>query len=132
MIGLDTNVLARYFVRDDAAQHQRAARLIERECRPDAPGRIALVTLCELVWVLTAGYGYARKDVARLLQGILTAADLEVEQAPLAWDAWRLYQAGKGDFADYLISLAHRKAGAAAVYSFDRKAVAEQVFKAVP
>ncbi len=132
MIGLDTNVLVRYFVRDDAAQHQRAARLIERECRADAPGRIALVTLCELVWVLSAGYGYSRPDIARLLQGILTASDLEVEQAPMAWDAWRLYQAGKVDFADYLIGLVHRKAGAAATYSFDRKAIGEKVFRAVP
>ena len=132
MIGLDTNVLVRYFVRDDAAQHQRAARLIERECRADAPGRIALVTLCELVWVLSAGYGYSRPDIARLLQGILTASDLEVEQAPMAWDAWRRYQAGKVDFADHLIGLVHRKAGAAATYSFDRKAVAEKVFAPVP
>ena len=113
MIGLDTNVLVRYFVRDDAAQHQRAARLIERECRADAPGRNALVTLCELVWVLSA-------------------ADLDVEQAPMAWDAWRLYQAGKVDFADYLIGLVHRKAGAAATYSFDRKAMGEKVFLPVP
>jgi predicted nucleic-acid-binding protein len=132
MIGLDTNVLVRYFVRDDVAQHRRAARLIERECRSDAPGRIGLITLCELVWVLSAGYGYARNDIARLLQGILTASDLEVEQAPLAWDAWRLYQAGKVDFADYLIGLGHRKAGATATYSFDRKAVGEKVFLPVP
>ena len=67
MIGLDTNVLLRYFTRDDATQHRRAAKLIERECTPDAPGQIALVTLCELVWVLSGGYGYARQDVARLL-----------------------------------------------------------------
>ena len=98
----------------------------------DAPGQIALVTLCELVWVLSGGYGYARQDVARLLQGILTASDLDVEQAPLAWDAWRLYQAGKADFADYLIGLVHRKAGAETTYSFDRKAVAEKVFAPVP
>ena len=132
MIGLDTNVLVRYFVRDDMGQHQRAARLIERECRADAPGRIALVTLCELVWVLSAGYGYARKEIAQLLQGILTASDLEVEQAPMAWDAWRLYQTGKVDFADYLIGLVHRKAGATATYSFDRRAIGEKVFLPVP
>ncbi len=132
MIGLDTNVLLRYFTRDDAAQHRRAAKLIESSCSPESPGRIALVTLCELVWVLSGGYGYARRDVARLLQGILTAADLEVEQAPLAWDAWRLYQAGKADYADYLIGLGHRKAGAEATYSFDRKAVAEKTFAPVP
>jgi len=132
MIGLDTNVLVRYFVQDDAAQHRRAARLIERECKSDTPGRIALLTLCELVWVLSSGYGYSRKEIAGLLQGILTASDLEVEQAPLAWDAWRLYQSGKVDFADYLIGLGHRKAGATATYSFDKKALKENLFQAVP
>lgn len=132
MIGLDTNVLVRYFVRDNAAQHRRASRLIEQECRTDSPGRIGLVTLCELVWVLSAGYGYDRKEIARLLQGILTASDLEVEQPSLVWEAWRLYQTGKIDFADYLIGLGHRKAGVTATYSFDRKAINEKVFLPVP
>ena len=50
----------------------------------------------------------------------------------MAWDAWRLYQAGKVDFAGYLIGLGHRKAGATATYSFDRKAVGEKVFLPVP
>ena len=39
---------------------------------------------------------------------------------------------GTSDFADYLIGAVHRKAGVSAIYSFDRKAIAEKVFAAVP
>jgi predicted nucleic-acid-binding protein len=31
MLGLDTNVLVRFLVRDDAAQYERARKLIKRE-----------------------------------------------------------------------------------------------------
>ena len=33
MIGLDTNVLVRFLVRDDEAQYERARRLIRREAQ---------------------------------------------------------------------------------------------------
>lgn len=52
MIGLDTNALVRYVVRDDAQQTAAATRLIESSCKTNDPGLIALVVLCELVWVL--------------------------------------------------------------------------------
>ena len=41
MLGLDTNVLVRYLVRDDEAQFEKASRLIKRE--------IGLAKPCSLV-----------------------------------------------------------------------------------
>lgn len=38
MIGLDTNVLVRYIVRDDPKQTAAATALIEQRCTPDSPG----------------------------------------------------------------------------------------------
>ena len=68
MTGLDTNVLLRYLLRDDAAQATRADREIERgeRCLIDA------VVLCELVWVLDAGYGFSRVEIATALERILS------------------------------------------------------------
>jgi predicted nucleic-acid-binding protein len=34
MLGVDTNVLVRFLVRDDEAQFEKASRLIKREWRP--------------------------------------------------------------------------------------------------
>ena len=64
MIGLDTNVLVRYVTQDDAEQARLAGRLLEHTLNPRNPGFVANIVLCELVWVLESGYGYAREPVA--------------------------------------------------------------------
>jgi predicted nucleic-acid-binding protein len=53
VIGLDTNILVRYIVRDDEAQTELATHLIETKCTREQPGFIALLVLIELVWVLS-------------------------------------------------------------------------------
>ena len=40
MIGLDTGVLVRYIVRDEAKQSAAATRLIESRCTADNPGLV--------------------------------------------------------------------------------------------
>lgn len=129
MIGLDTNVLVRYSVRDDPAQTAAATRLIESRCTAHDPGRVALVVLCELVWVLDRGYGYARPDIVGVLRKILGASDLQVEQSDLAWQALGLYESGKADFADYVIGLCNRMGQADVTYTFDRRTVDSDLFK---
>lgn len=52
MIGLDTNVLVRYVAQDDSEQSPKATRLIE-SLSADSPGFISIVSVVELVWVLT-------------------------------------------------------------------------------
>ena len=59
MIGLDTNVLARYVMQDDPRQSPRATRLME-SLSAEAPGFVSVVTLVELVWVLSGSYGLNR------------------------------------------------------------------------
>ena len=132
MIGLDTNVLARFFTQDDPAQSARATRLIETRCLPDDPGYISLVTLCELVWVLASGYGYCCADISRLIRGILSTSALTVEQSDRVWAALRHYEKGKADLSDYLIGLSCHEVNATPVYTFDRRAAAEALFTTVP
>jgi predicted nucleic-acid-binding protein len=55
MIGLDTNMLVRYLVRDDKKQAGIADRVIESCCTAEEPGLICLQVMCELVWVLRRG-----------------------------------------------------------------------------
>lgn len=129
MIGLDTNVLVRYIVRDDVRQAAMATRLIEAECTMEQPGHVALVVLCELVWVLERGYGYARSAIADVLRRILAADDLCVESSELAWRALNLYGGGKADFADYVIGLCNRAQSAKITYTFDRRTAGSDLFK---
>lgn len=129
MIGLDTNVLVRYVVRDDAQQTATATRLIESRCKMDDPGLVTLVVLCELVWVLDRGYGYERAAIAGVVRRILSAGDLQVERSDLAWEALNLYGRHKADFADYVIGLCNRKMKGEITYTFDRRATDCDLFK---
>jgi predicted nucleic-acid-binding protein len=56
MIGLDTNVLVRYIMQDDATQSLKAAKLME-SLTVDDPGFVSLVSVVELGWVLTNLFG---------------------------------------------------------------------------
>ncbi len=132
MIGLDTNVLVRYIVRDDLRQTAAATRLIESRCQAHDPGNVTLVVLCELVWVLDRGYGYERPAIAGVLRRMLSADDLQVERSDLAWQALSLYEKEKADFSDFVIGLSNREMKAETTYTFDRRAAGSPLFKAVP
>lgn len=133
MIGLDTNVLVRYFTQDDPVQSRRAARFIETHCTEETPGFVPLVVLCELIWVLDSGYGYAKKDIARLLRGMLSAPALLLENPDRTNRAVSLYEKGNTGFADCLIAYSCEDASAVPVYTFDKAAVkTTPLFKPVP
>jgi predicted nucleic-acid-binding protein len=122
MIGLDTNVLARYIVQDDPAQARAATTLVESGCTADDPGWVSVVVLCELVWVLERGYRYTPEQVAGVVRGLLTARDLLVEDSELAWRAMERRRSCRADFADILIGLRNTRDQAAPTYTFDRQA----------
>jgi predicted nucleic-acid-binding protein len=64
MIGLDTNVLVRYFAQGDAVQSLRATQIIEHELTEEHPGFIGLVTMVETVWVLGDVYCLSNHEIA--------------------------------------------------------------------
>lgn len=122
MIGLDTNILLRYIVRDDVAQAKAAGRLIEARCSKERPGHVSHIVLAELAWVLGCGYGYAKEEVVKVLAAILSSAELRVEEAALAWAALRAFQAGQADFTDCLIGAVNADAGCETTFTFDKRA----------
>ena len=131
MIGLDTNVLVRYIVRDDEGQAALATDLIESHCTAEDPGFVNLIVLCETVWVLARGYRYDRATVAGVVRGILGAVELEVESSEIAWQALRAFERGKADFADYVIGACNRTHHASTTYTFDTRAAAHSDFSLV-
>jgi len=119
MIGLDTNVLVRYLTQDDPEQSARASHLIETRCTRHEPGRISLVVLCELTWVLEGAYEYGKKLVVQVLEHILASRELSVENEDIARSALAAFRRGRADFADYVIVFSNRSAGCETTYSFD-------------
>lgn len=133
MIGLDTNVLVRYFTQDDPGQSRRATAFIEAQCTEDNAGFVSTVVLCELTWVLDSGYGYKRTDIARLLRGMLSAPALLLENHDRVNRAVSLYEKGVAGFPDCLIACSCDDALAVPVYTFDQAAIkTTSLFRKVP
>lgn len=122
MIGLDTNVLVRYVAQDDQRQSPKATRLIE-SLTADTPGYVGVVSVIELVWVLTGCYSLTRDEISEVLETLLRTKEIIVAQADTVWKALRLFKNGKADFADCMIEKAANEAGCSYTVTFDRDAV---------
>mgnify|MGYP006191082619 CR=1 FL=1 len=86
MIGVDTNVLVRYLVQDDATQAQIASDVIDGLSEADQ-GYVGREVLIELVWVLERAYGFSRMEIANALDGLLAAIELVIEKIiPPDWN----------------------------------------------
>jgi predicted nucleic-acid-binding protein len=121
MIGLDTNVLVRYFAQDDAVQARKATAMIE-SLTADRPGYVTQVALVEVVWVLGRAYGAERAEIAQVIETLLRTKELVVESAETVWKALRLYAGSSADFADCLIERTCHEAQCEYTATFDTKA----------
>ena len=121
MIGLDTNVLVRYVAQDDAKQSPKATRLIE-SLSVDAPGYVSIVSVVELVWVLTGCYALTKGEICEVLETLLRTKEIVVAHTDTLWKAIRLFKGGKADFADCLIERSANEAGCSHTTTFDRDA----------
>lgn len=127
MIGLDTNVLARYHIDDTAdveAQRQRLAarRLIES-------GQALMVSksvVLELEWVMRGYSGFAAAEVVVVLRHLLGQAHITIEDRAAVEQALANTEAGL-DFADALHHASYR--ACTSVASFDDRRFARRAKK---
>lgn len=116
-ISVDTNVLMRAIVGDDAKQSRHAqAELAKAEVLT-----VATPALCELVWVLAQGYKIAVADIVETIRRLLASENV-VANRPAVEAGLAMMDAG-GDFADGVIAFEGRLRGADIFVSFDSKAV---------
>ncbi len=121
MIGLDTNVLVRYFAQDDPKQSWKATEILEGLTESDK-GFVSLVTVMETVWVLTRVYGLTAADVATAVERMLQADTLAVQNEQEVFAAVVALRTGRGTFADGLIGALSAWAGCTSTLTFDKKA----------
>ena len=126
MIGLDTNVLARYFVAEAEAdattesQRQAARRLIES----GQPLYLPKTVVLELEWVLRGYYRFAVDDVLRVFDQLLDNPCLTAEDRPSLEQAVAGLRSGL-NFADALHHASCR--GCEAVASFNDRGFARKI-----
>jgi predicted nucleic-acid-binding protein len=114
---VDTNVLVRAVVRDDAAQARVAAKVLT-----DAEViAVALPCLCEFVWVLRKVYSLQTEDIAAAIRALVAAGNVQVNR-PAVDAGLAMLEAG-GDFADGVIAHEGNWLGGETFVSFDKQAV---------
>ena len=115
---VDTNVLVRAAVRDDATQARVAAKVLT-----DAEVvAVATPCLCEFVWVLRSVYGLQTEDIAAAIRALLAASNVQVNRP--AVEAGLAVLEANGDFADGVIAYEGNWLGGETFVSFDKQAVA--------
>ena len=122
MPALDTNVLVRYIVQDDARQLAAARRLI---CRCVAEGStlfVPVTVVLELEWVLRSGFEFGKDDVLLALSSLFSAADLSFESERALEVALQLFRKGSAGFADCLHVALATQAGEQPLWTFDKAA----------
>jgi predicted nucleic-acid-binding protein len=122
MLGIDTNVLVRFLVRDDPEQFERARRLIKRELGGGETVLISLLVLLETEWVLRSRYDVAKAEIVGALSALLDAVELEFEDEPSVEEALFTWKDSATEFADCLINARHRALGCRATATFDVRA----------
>jgi predicted nucleic-acid-binding protein len=124
VIGLDTNVLARYYIQDDAdteakKQREAARRLMES----GKPLMVCKTVLLELEWVMRGYYKFSRAQIAEVLNHILALPQVTVEDRAGIVQALSHGEAGL-ELADALHHASYRDCDSMA--SFDDKQFARR------
>lgn len=122
MIGLDTNILLRLVLQDDAEQSAKVSRFLQR-LEADGPAYINCISLMEFAWFLRRRLQIQRSEVAAAIGDLLESQDLVIEDEHLVEEALSLMHDNPVEFADCFIALRNRSAGCDKTMTFDKKAV---------
>jgi predicted nucleic-acid-binding protein len=128
VIGLDTNILARYLTKDDHQQWQQSVEIVEggQQCF------IANIVICELIWVLRGKpYNFSKEEIGNTIEMMLQCAVFEWENRSVIYQGLQRFKQGKADFSDYLIGAISQQSGCTITVTFDRKLRCEQGFDCI-
>mgnify|MGYP001590896267 FL=1 len=122
MLGIDTNVLVRFLVRDDEAQFEKARKMIKRDVAAGRRVFVSQLVLLETEWVLRSRYGLPKIEIIAAISGLLDATDVQFEDESAVEEALFVWKDNVAEFADCLIGAQNRRLGCRVTVTFDAKA----------
>ena len=119
MIGLDTNILARYYIQDEAdseakKQHKLAQKLVES----GESLKVCKTVLLEFEWVMRGYYHFTPSDISAVFQHLFSLEHVVIEDRTAIQQAITNFELGF-DFADVLHHASYKDC--VSIASFDDK-----------
>jgi predicted nucleic-acid-binding protein len=122
VLGIDTNILVRLLVADDAGQTRRAQQIVANALRNQDAVLVSLLVLIETEWVLRSRYELDKDTTLAALRRLLETRELTFENEPAVEEALFNWQDSACGFADCLIAAHNRRLGCRATATFHAKA----------
>ena len=127
MIGLDTNILARYYIDDDADEEASKQRALAKSIIESNKNLLICKTvLLEFEWVMRGFYGFSTNEIKKVFVHLLTCPNVAIEDQKLVERAVE-YLSDGFDFADALHHVSYFQCDSMA--SFDDKKFARRINK---
>ncbi len=120
-ICVDTNILLRILVKDDADQMEKALAVIKNAHRLGYKLHVLPVAILEVVWVLEKVYRLSSSRIREIVEGIIFTPGLKVEKAQVFLEALRDYEEKNIKFADALMAYWALSENLSGIVTFDRK-----------
>jgi predicted nucleic-acid-binding protein len=121
VLGVDSNVLVRFFTRDDEKQYEQASRFFGQA--KDRSLFLSVIVLVELNWTLRRAYKRAREDTLRVLEDLAHTRQFVIEDRDNVVRAIAIARTTRADFSDALIALRNEADGCPQTATFDHDAL---------
>jgi len=106
VIGIDTNVLIRYYVDDNPKQHRKAKSFIDSN-----DIFISNLVLAESYWVLSKLYKISSEDIEQVFTHIKRSSNMHLENDTVFARSVATWKNTNCDFSDALIDSIHKANG---------------------
>ncbi|MFK5984237.1 MAG: type II toxin-antitoxin system VapC family toxin [Pseudomonadota bacterium] len=119
MIGLDTNILARYYIQDKSdSEAQKQHKLAKEVIESGKPLMVCLTVILEFEWIMRGYYRFNTTEISSVFNHLLSLSHITVQNRTIVHKALTNFENGF-DFADSLHHASYKECEQVA--SFDDK-----------
>ena len=129
MNAVDTNILMRFLMNDDAPQSQIVYALFKRTEKRGDMLFVPVVVVLEMIWVLESAYSISRQEIIASINDLLSMPILAFEIQPAVQKFVISARKNNLDLSDLLLAQAAAHSHCNKVYTFDKKASKFKLFE---
>lgn len=129
MIAVDTNILVRFLVNDDAEEATLVYKRLKQAEETQETLYISSAVILELIWVLEAAYNISRANILKSLALLITMPVFKFEDITALQNFLPEAENSSYDLSDLLIAYSAKGAACEHVLTFDKKASKHELFE---